>query len=150
MSSSDFNVFRIDPQMPAHAYKTYAMVSPLRSHMRQATCEEVGCDHYRQGWRVHVEALTPDLLHAARTSGRRYREEHVAEGHTYLVFEAGQACFKAATHRAPIGRPPLYVVRDGDHRGNPRRTQPRQLRPDQWVDDFATHQTKLADEIRKG
>lgn len=142
---------RIQPAMPPQAYKTFAMVSPIETHMRQATCEEVGCDHYTQGWKVHVEALTPDLLHAAKTSGRRYREEHVAEGHTYLVFEPGQACFKAATHRAPIGRPPIFLVRDGDFRGNPRGTQTRRYdRPDQWVDDFATHQDMLADEIRKG
>jgi hypothetical protein len=144
-------LFRIEPAMPPQAYKTFAMVSPIETHMRQATCAEVGCDHYHQGWRVHVEALTPDLLDAAKTSGRRYREEHVADGYTYLVFEAGQPCFKAATHRAPIGRPPLFLVRDGDHRGNPYGTPTRRYdRPDQWVDDFATHQNKLADEIRKG
>lgn len=144
-------LFRIEPAMPPQAYTTWAMVSPLKTHMRQATCEEVGCDHFRQGWRVHVEALTPDLLHAARTSGRRYREEQVAEGHTYLVFEAGQPCFKVSTHQAPIGRPPLFLVKGGDHRGNPRGTPTRRYdRPDQWVDDFATHQSKLADEIAKG
>lgn len=144
-------LFRIEPAMPPEAYKTWSMVSPIETHMRQATCEEVGCDHYTQGWRVHLEALTPELQHAARTSGRKYTEQHVAEGQTYLVFEPGQPCFKAATHRAPIGRPPLFLVRDGDYRGNPRRTPTRRYdRPDQWVDDFATHQDKLADEIRKG
>lgn len=154
------NLFRIKPQMGPESYKTFAMVSPIETHMRQATCEEVGCDHYTQGWRVHVEALTPDLLNTAKTArflvnGRwvpyRYREEHIADGQTYLVFEAGQPCFKASTHRAPIGRAPLFLVRDGDYRGNPRRTPTRRYdRPDQWVDDFATHQSKLADEIRKG
>ncbi|MCX4703862.1 hypothetical protein [Streptomyces sp. NBC_01373] len=144
-------LFRIEPAMPPHMYKTYAMVSPLSTHARQATCEEVGCDQYRQGWRVHVEALAPDLVHAARTSGRRYREEHVAEGQTYLVFEAGQPCFKASTHRAPIGRPPLYLVRDGDYRGNPRGTKARlHATADHWVEDFAEHQQALADEIKKG
>lgn len=153
-------LFRIEPQMGPEAYRTFAMVSPLQTHMRQATCAEYGCDHYRQGWRVHVEALTPDLLHTARTArvtvnGRevpyRYREERIADGQTYLVFEAGQPCFKASTHRLPIGRPPLFLVRDGDHRGNPRRTETRRYdRPDQWVDDFATHQQTLADEIAKG
>ena len=144
-------LFRIEPQMGPESYKTFAMVSPLQTHMRQATCAEYGCDHYRQGWRIRLEALTPDLVHAARTSGRRYREEHIADGETYLVFDAGQPCFKTATHRLPIGRPPLFLVRDGDHRGNPRRTETRRYdRPDQWVDDFATHQQTLADEIQKG
>ncbi|MFG3276244.1 hypothetical protein [Streptomyces luteogriseus] len=144
-------LFRIDPLMPAHAYKTYALVSPLSTHTRQATCAEVGCEHYQNGWRVRVESLTPDLVQAARTSGRKHVEQRVADGETWLVFEAGQACFKAATHRAPIGRPPLYVVRDGDHRGNPRGTKARlHQRAENWVEDFAEHQQRLADEQKKG
>lgn len=145
------SVFRIEPAMPPEAYKTFAVMSPVQTHMRQATCEEVGCDQYRQGWRVRVEALTPDLLHAAKTSGRRFTEQQITEGETYLVFEAGQPCFKAGTHRAPLGRPPLYLVRDGDHRGNPRGTKARlHQRPGDWVEDFAEHQQALADEIKKG
>jgi hypothetical protein len=137
--------------MDAAAYKTYEMRSPLSSHFRPATCAEVACSHYLNGWRVRVEALTPDLLHAARNSGRKYTEQQVAEGETWLVFEPGQACFKASQHRARLDRPPLYLVRDGDHRGNPRGTKARLFqRPDQWVDDFATHQQNLADEIQKG
>lgn len=153
-------LFRIEPALPPQSYKTYAMVSPLSTHSRQATCEEVGCDQYRQGWRVRVENLTPDLLHTLRTAratvnGRqvpyRCREQRVAEGETWMVYDAGQPCFKADTHRAPIGRPPLYVVRDGDHRGNPRGTKARlHQRPSDWVEDFAEHQQALADEIKKG
>lgn len=142
---------RPEPLMDASAYKTYEMRSPLATHFRPATCAEVQCQHYLNGWQVHLEKLTPDLQDAARTSGRRYREEHVAEGHTYLVFEAGQACFKASQHRAPVGRPPLYIVRDGDFRGNPRGTKARlHQRPQDWVEDFATHQQAIADEIKKG
>ncbi|TGZ14750.1 hypothetical protein DV517_62330 [Streptomyces sp. S816] len=144
-------VFRIEPQMGPEAYKTYAIVSPISTHMRRATCEEVGCEHHLNGWRVRVEALTPDLVRAARDSGRKYTEQSIAEGETWLVFEAGQTCFKAHEHRAPIGRPPLYLVRDGDYRGNPRRTKARlHQRPGDWVEDFAEHQQALADEIKKG
>ncbi|MET7452536.1 hypothetical protein ABZT03_11680 [Streptomyces sp. NPDC005574] len=142
---------RIEPLMPADAYKTYAVVSPLSSHFRPATCAEVDCPHYLNGWRTRVETLTPDLVLAARNSGRKYVEQSIAEGETYLVFEAGQACFRAREHRTRMDRPPLYVVRDGDHRGNPRRTRARQhLNPGSWVEDFAEHQQKLADEIKKG
>lgn len=145
------SLFRIEPAMGPESYRTFAVVSPIATHMRPATCEEVGCDHYTKGWRVRVEALAPDLLHAAKTSGRRYREVSVAAGETYLVFEAGQPCFKARTHRAPLGRPPLYLVRDGDHRGNPRGTKTRlHQRAADWVENFAEHQQALADEIAKG
>lgn len=145
------NLSRIQPLMGAAAYKTYSVVSPLSTHFRPATCAEVDCPHYVNGWRVRVEALTPDLLHAARNSGRKYVEQSVAEGETWLVFEAGQDCFKAAQHRTRMDRQPLYVVRDGDWRGNPRGTKARlHQRPDNWVEDFAEHQQKLADEIEKG
>lgn len=141
----------LHPLMDAAAYKTYAVVSPLATHYRPATCAEVGCQHYLKGWQVRVEALTEDLLHAARNSGRRYVEQHIAEGETWLVFGAGQPCFQVRQHRAPVGRPPLYLVRDGDHRGNPRRTKARlHQRPENWVEDFAEHQQKLKNEIEKG
>jgi len=144
-------LFRIEPQMDAAAYKTYAIVSPLSTHFRPATCAEIDCPHYLNGWRVRVENLTPDLLRAARNSGRAYTTEAVARGETYLVFAAGQPCFKASEHRTRVDRPPLYVVRDGDHRGNPRGTKARlHQRPENWVEDFAEHQQKLADEIERG
>jgi hypothetical protein len=142
---------RPTPLMDPSRYKTYAVVSPLSTHFRKATCAETACPHYLNGWGVRVENCTPDLLHAARTSGRRYRELHVAEGENWLVFEPGQECFRASTHYLREERPPLFLVRDGDHRGNPRRTKTRQhLNPQTWVDDFAEHQQTLADEIKKG
>ncbi|MEV5957302.1 hypothetical protein AB0M11_26635 [Streptomyces sp. NPDC051987] len=146
-----FELSRPQPLMGAAAYKTYEMQAPLSTHFRPATCAEVKCPHYLNGWRVHVEALTDDLVKAARQSGRRYREEHVAEGQTYLVFEAGQSCFRVSQHRARIDRPPLYIVRDGDFRGNPRGTRARlHQRAQDWVEDFATHQQAIADQIEKG
>ncbi|MGW4670075.1 hypothetical protein [Streptomyces sp. NPDC004324] len=145
-------VTRIEPRMGPEAYKTYAVVSPLGTHFRKATCAEAGCLHYRNGWQTRVEGLPAEMLHAARTSGRKYTEQQTAPGETWLVFEAGQPCFRASQHRVRVSdRPPLYVVRDGDYRGNPRGTKDRvHHTPDNWLDDFATHQQAIADEIKKG
>jgi hypothetical protein len=141
----------LNPAMPPQFYKTYAVVTPLSSHFRRGTCAEVGCEPYLKGWRTRVEGLPPEMLHDARNSGRRYTEQHVAEGETWLVFEAGQPCFRAETHRTRIDRAPLYVVREGDHRGNPRGTKARlHQQPDNWLDDFATHQQAIADAIKEG
>lgn len=143
--------FRFEPKMAPDAYRTYAVVSPLSTHFRSATCAEVDCPHYVNGWRVRLEALTPDLAQAARRSGRKYAEQAVAEGETYLVFEAGQPCFRAGEHRIRSDRPPLYLVRPGDHRVDPRTVKGRlHQRPENWVEDFAEHQQKLTDEIQKG
>jgi hypothetical protein len=144
-------VFRLEPAMPPAAYKTYRIVAPPATHFRPASCAEVSCPDFLKGWQVRVEKLSAELLHAAKTSGRRYRELHVAEGENWLVFEAGQPCFQAGEHRTRLDRPELYVVQDGDHRGNPRRTEARRhANAADWVDDFAEHQSKLGDEQQKG
>jgi hypothetical protein len=138
-------VNRIEPKLPAAAYKTYELAAPVATHWRKASCADIDCPRYLNGWRVHVEQIGPELTHAAKTSGRRFQELRVAEGQTYLVFEAGQPCFQVSEHRKRVDRPELYVVRDGDWRGNPRRTEARRhSRPEHWVEDFAEHQDRLA------
>lgn len=142
---------RIEPMGPEHAYKTYAISAPLATHWRKATCAEVGCLHYANGWRVRLEGLPPELVQTAKTSGRRYVEERVAEDQTWLVFEAGQPCFQAAQHRLATARPELYLVRDGDWRGNPRGTPTRvHRRPEDWTEDLREHIDKLDEARKKG
>lgn len=142
---------RVQPLMGPAAYKTYEMSSPLSTHFRPATCAEANCQYYQGGFQVRVEGLGEQVLHAVQHSGRAYTVQQVAEGETYLVFAAGQPCLRQSMHRVRVDRPPLYIVRDGDWRGNPRGTKARlHQRPEDWVDDFATHQRTLADEIAKG
>lgn len=142
----------IEPRMAPQHYKTYAISSPLATHWRPATCAEIGCADYLHGWRTRVEGLPPKLLHAVRhESGRKFTEARVAEGETWLVFEAGQECFQKTKHFLPVGRPEFYIVRDGDRRGNPRGTKARlHQRPEHWQEDFAEHQQGLADAIQEG
>lgn len=151
---------RIQPQMGPAAYKTYSIVAPTSTHFRPATCAETDCPDYLNGWRVRIEGLLPEMLHTAKTArfqvnGRwvpyRYVEEQLAEGFTYLVFEAGQPCFRAREHRLRLDRPELFLVRDGDHRGNPRGTRARMhQKPESWVEDFGEHQQNIADQIERG
>lgn len=140
---------RIEPVLPAHAFRTFQISAPVATHFRAATCAEVDCPNWLNGWRVQAESLTPDLLHAAKTSGRRYREESLAPGVTWLVYEAGQACFRASQHRTPIGRPELYLVRDGDWRQT--FGQARQhTRPEHWVEEMSENQQRLIDAKQRG
>jgi hypothetical protein len=134
---------RLDPQMPPAAYKTYSIRSPARP----ATCEEADCPNWRDGWRIRVEDLSPELLHAARNSGRRYQELPVAAGETWLVFEAGQKCF--AQHTLPWAGKERFAERGGDFRGNPRGDR-YEHNADTWVDSFANHQQTLADRLGAG
>lgn len=126
----------------------YRILNPADSHFRLATCAEVSCDHYLRGWRVHVDVLPPELVHAARTSGRRYEELCLAPGETYLVFEAGQPCFRAATHRTNVGRAPLFVVDTPQSNGRIQRR--RHTSNDSWADDFHSHTDAVLGVINKG
>lgn len=134
---------RIEPQMPASAYKTYQITAPLKTHFRPGTCAEVNCDKYLNGWKVRTDTLDEQMIHTATHSGRKFTWLHVSELENWLVFEAGQPCFQASMHRVRIDKPELFIVRDGDHRGNPRGTAPQRHTADTWVDSFAEHQATL-------
>ncbi len=114
---------RVAPVLPASAMRTHQVATPLRTHFRKATCEEVGCLAYRHGWALNLTGLDEGDIWQARNSGRRYREE-AGETGMVLIFEPGQPCFAASTHRVPADRPPIFLARDGDWRGNPRGTEP--------------------------
>lgn len=137
-------VFRIDPLLPVQAYKTYEIRSPIATHFRTGTCDEVGCLAQRNGWRTKVDEMTDlgqrQAHYIRRQSGRKFTEDR--EGVTVFTFPAGQQCF--TTHKVPLERPELYIVRGGDWRGNPTRDVYRHTSPGSWVDDMAEHQDRIA------
>lgn len=137
------------PLADPRAYKTYSISAPLATHWRPATCAEVDCPYYLHGWRVRKEHCDEQMLHVIATCGRRYRELAIRQGETYFEFEAGQPCLKASEHRARVERPELYLIRDGDMRGNPtgRRIE---VSGTTWNDDFGEHQERLADLQKEG
>lgn len=154
---------RVQPKLPAWAVKTYTVSAPLETHWRVATCTEVQCPREEFGWQtVLLEADETGAWQAnyIRTqSGRKYREYRREDGMTVFEFPAGQRCFAVmirdgkvvAGHPKRIERPELFIVGDGDWRGNPRDTTPIvHSGPESWVDDFATHQDTLADAAKRG
>lgn len=140
---------RIPPQGGVQDYKTYQIMSPLTSHWRPATCAEINCPNYLKGWRLRVEGLPPDMLHAAKTAGRKFAELDVAAEEHWLVFEAGQSCFRAAEHRALLDKQEIFLVRDGDFRGNPTGNVRTHTRPEFWVEDMAENLDKIAKQIQQ-
>ena len=145
------HVNRVLPRVGAEHYKTYEMARPLRTHWRKATCEEYGCDMF-----VHGGVLTMDLAtelgqkqfhYATNDKSRSHSMQRVTATIIKFVYPPGTICFEPirSTHRVPADRPPFYLVSGGDWRGNPRGT-PRYIHrgPEDWTDDFATHQDKLS------
>jgi hypothetical protein len=138
-------------RLPAHAAKTYTVLQPLGTHFRIATCAEWGCEQYASGWDTVLDVSTDTGAKAAEhirlKAGRAYT---VVETGTIVRFRfpPGQRCFRE--HRLSLDRPALFVVRDGDDRGNPRGTPVRKLSDADWVDDFANHQQRIADRLEQG
>ncbi len=127
---------RIQPIGGVSSYQTYQIKAPIATHWRKATCAEIECAHYLNGWRVRLESLPPEMVHAARNSGRKFTELHVSAEENWLVFEAGQACFQESAHKVPLDRQELFIVRDGDWRGNPTGRVRQHTNPEHWVEQM--------------
>jgi hypothetical protein len=137
---------RIQPQLPVQAYKTYALRQRPAPRAREASCAEVDCPNYLHGWRTSLDPLIhgAQIAHVRADRTRKHVETRSVDGRVVFTFEAGQTCFQ--THHVEMRT--LYLVRGGDWRAV---TQPgRQLRSDQWVDDFGEHQQTLADRLAQG
>jgi hypothetical protein len=144
---------RIMPQLPAQAFKTYQIVAPVSTHFRPASCAEVDCPNMAHGWRTVIDESTElgqqQAHYIRRQSKRRVTEDRDETGLTVFVFAAGQECF--AQHHARLDRPELFLVRGGDWRGDPAGVRPYQhTRSANWVEDFAEHQQRIADQQQKG
>src|SRR6266540_2045312 len=137
-------VFRLEPQLPAGAMKTYQVIAPKATHFRNATCAEIYCSNYLNGWKTEIDESSElgqkQAYYIRNSSGRHYKEDRsVAAGLTIFVFEAGQQCF--SQHQVRLDKPEIYLVKGGDWRGNPAGIETKKhSSPDDWVDDFANHQ----------
>lgn len=144
---------RVEPLMPVTAYKTYRITSPISTHFRPATCAEADCAAYLNGWVSTIDEATvlgqQQAYYIRKQSGRAFAEERLPTGLTQFTFEAGQKCFRDG-HQVRLDRPELYLVRDGDWRGNPTGVKRQHANSQDWIDDFGEHQQRLADEMKKG
>lgn len=154
--------FRVPPKLPTGAYKTYRVASPVSTHYRPATCAEVGCKAYTEGWTYKKSDLEREnLLYAVTHAGKRYREMTMESltmndgcGKTaeeiYLVFEPGQVCFQARTHRISLERPEFYFAGRGDYRSFSHRRATQFDKAEDWVDSFQHHQEIINRVVEEG
>jgi hypothetical protein len=147
---------RIQPLLPPQHYKTYSARAPLSTHWRPATCEEVDCEDYRYGFVTTIDVGTElgqrqfDFL-TKRDKKRSHTRQNVGNGLWKFVYKPGTICMKYQDHRVPIGMPPLLLVVPGDWRGNPMHAPTiRHRSVENWVEDFALHQDRLAETAKRG
>lgn len=150
---------RLPPVLPVQAYKTFQVVAPLRTHWRAATCEEVECDAYRNGFRLYVDEATElgqaQADYVRHKAGRKFAEHRdPGSSRTVFTFPPGTLPFASAehtSHKVRIEREELFVTRPGDWRGNPTGERPYQhTKAEFWTEEFAEHQGKLADRVNRG
>lgn len=144
-----------EPQLlPAHLRQSYVIRRPGDTHWRPATCEEAGCDAYLHGWRTLIDTSQElgqrQADYIRKESGRAFAEDTLGPDQVVFVFDAGQRCFRSSEHQVEVGREPLFLVRGGDHRGNPTRAMRLHTSAEPWADDFASHQQELADKHAQG
>lgn len=147
---------RITPNLPASAYRTFQIVSPIATHWRPADCAEFECEQHLRGWKSAIDESTElgqkQAHYIRRMSGRKFTESRDEQpGLTVFTFEAGQTCFSSGQHKVPLGRPEHYLVKGGDWRGNPTgMTTRKHARAELWVEEFQENQDKLLRQQAKG
>lgn len=128
----------MDPRLQTR----YSLAKPAATHRRPASCAEVNCKYYREGWQMSVLPGTPlgdRQVHLIKQSGRRYTmPDRVAGGALLFQFEPGQNCY--GTHTVAIERPAFYLVRQGSG------PTVHHKRPADWVEDFSTHLDKIREQ----
>jgi hypothetical protein len=146
-------VTRVEPVGRPQDYKTYTIAFPTKTHWRPATCEEVLCFAYLNGWATTVD-LNTDLgqkqYHYIKTeSGRSFTEEKTGSSLAKFSFGPGQVCFGASQHKVPLERPARFLVTPGDFRARTGTTRVHANGGD-WAEDFALHQDKINTAIERG
>lgn len=143
---------RVQPAHEASAYKTFQIVSPKKTHLVKATCEEAECASYKNGWRMKLDLGTPlgqqQAHYIKHISGRSYKVIDQRDGLVVLEFSGGQPCF--TQHEVRNELPEIFRIKGGDFRGNPLGTPTRTTKPELWIEEFAENQAKIAEAIEKG
>lgn len=147
-------ISRITPQLPAHSMKTFEVRQPIETHFRNVSCDEAQCSHKANGWITGFDLSQPGRFDAANTYGkiatklgRKFKVAKVGDNVTF-TFEPGQECLEG--HRVALDRPPLFIVRGGDWRGNPRREVTMHKTGADFEDDWRNSQDKIFNVIERG
>jgi len=151
----DTMVSRLEPDMGPEGFKSYSMRRPRSTHWRRATCEEVDCRAYIEGFVTTVDIGTElgqrQFHFITHDKKRSYSMQRVGPTVVKFLFKPGTICMGYEDHKVPLDKLPFFLVHEGDWRGNPRGGSPFvHKRVIDWVDDFATHQMKLAETLRRG
>jgi len=116
-------------KLPRNQQQHFQASMPAATHRMGATCAEVDCPHYLEGWQTIVPIGSPQEQYLDHNSGRKYAKRLDGESAVF-VFYPGQKCFRQ--HTKSLDRPPVLVHKQ-DWSG-----VRRVLTPNEWQDKFQT------------
>ena len=115
--------------------QTFRVAMPVSTHWDAASCEDVDCLAYLNGWSLIMPvAEAADAIATVKASGRAYSfrmvDRQTDDGMVEYRFAAGQPCFAASRHIAQTDRPALYI------HGNRETQQSRVVQTNEWHERF--------------
>jgi hypothetical protein len=155
-------------------WQTFSTIADGPGITELCTCEQAGCEKWRNGFRVALDESIPLAAHRARylrvVSQRRHVETREAEHVAVFTFEPGTPCFadcrdtrgravfEVPFHRRQV-RPVLHLVSAGhsgavadqiNTRGRPDRVVREHKRPADWAENIAESWNRMADRMNRG
>ena len=106
---------------------------PSRTHWRKATCREVNCSHYMNGWVTRVAPGSPQDLYIRADTERHHKLER-GEEFNFYTFEPGQRCYRSGQHRIKLDRGP-WLTKNSLTRHSSYSEQ-FAMEPERWTDEF--------------
>ncbi len=113
---------------PLPSQDHHKAVSPVETHFRPATCEEVDCPDWFNGFDAFISTDDEARLYYIRYDprcGQQFVETQESEGLVRFRFPPGQRCFKAYDHKIRLDRAPIYLLNQTRMEGT------------QWIDDLS-------------
>ena len=98
------------------ARQDFRVAMPPSTHRIPATCREVDCPHFLDGWMTVVAVGSRQDIYIRHDNSRKWTVQ-MKEGSTTIlefIFEPGQTCFREHTRLS--GRPPFYLHETADGR----------------------------------
>lgn len=137
-------------------HRTFSAVMPAATHFEPATCEQVQCQRWAEGFAVLIDTSTQEgrdrydwiKAHPGGRSWYRSQEGDVAR----LDYPPGNQCYEQ--HRRMLDKPALLLVRRGAHtqRGVVDRlpVERQHVSGANFMEDLREHTTTVLDIQRKG
>ena len=112
----------------------YSASWPLQTHWMAASCKEVDCPHFIEGWKTVVPDDSPQAAYIRHDKTRHHQEYRVDDGDIAFVFPSGQRCYNSPNHRRKLERGPWLTINSPSY--NPFALERYAVDSIEWMEKF--------------